>query len=189
MARRASGTAILWLAGLAAGVSGGWVAGRASLPAPAPPDVFVNPLAEVRRGETLTLAMTDGTREVFTVKEVADDSVLLLQTRESPGIPATVREFRAARTYAGFFFVLEGDVDRDAALAAARNFVVTRMAPVDLRLGILDRTVRCWRIDGVVRGGEERSFWISAEFPVHGLLRADGPKGRLWEIEGAGDGQ
>jgi hypothetical protein len=189
MARWSTGTALLWLAGLAAGISGGWVAGRASLPAPAPPDVFVNPLAEVTRGESVTLAMADGTREVFSVKEVADDSVLLLQTRETPGLPPVVREFRAARTYAGFFIILEGDVERDAALAAARNFVVTRMAPVDLRLETLDRTVRCWRIDGVVRGGEERSYWISAEFPVHGLLRADGPKGRLWEIEGVGGGK
>lgn len=189
MAGTTLGRAILAAAALAAGFAGGWVAGRADLPPAPPPPVFVNPLADAGKGETLLLATPDGTRELIRVEEAAEDSLLLSVRTIVPGTPDRVREIRVARIYLGFFQLIEGDVDPASAAAAARNFVVESMEPADLRLEGLERTVRCWKVEGTYRGGEPRVFWISAEFPVHGLLRADGARGKAWEIESFGFGE
>ncbi len=183
MAGTTLGRAMLAAAALAAGFAGGWVAGRADLPPAPPPDVFVNPLADAKEGETLLLVTPDGTRELTRVEEVAEDSLLLSVRTIVRGTPDRVREIRVAKTYLGFFLLIEGDVDPASAAAAVRNFVVESMEPADLRLENLDRTVRCWKVRGTFRGGEPRVFWISAGFPVHGLLRADGARGKAWEIE------
>jgi hypothetical protein len=183
MAGTTPGKAVLALAALAAGFGGGWMAGRAALPPPPPPDVFVNPLSDAKKGESIVLLTPDGAREQVRVEEVTEDSLLLSFRSVVRGSPDHVREIRVAKTYTGFFYQIEGDLPPADAAAAVRNFVVESMEPTDLRLEALDRTVRCWRIRGTYRGGEPRVYWISADFPVHGLLRADGARGKVWEIE------
>jgi len=179
------GTGLALAAALAAGFGGGWIAGRASLPPPLPPDVFRNPLAEVAKGESLVLTQGGGLRQEIRVAEVTPDSVLLAITTWTRGVPPSTRHLRVARNYAGTFHILEGDdIDGAAAAGILRDFIPSRVEPMDLALKAMEgRVVRCWKVSGTTLGGDARAYWISADFPVHGLLRADGPTGTVWELE------
>ena len=162
------------LAALAAGAGAGWVAGRRSavVPPPAPP-VYVNPLADAKRGEFLAMKRSDGTRQMYRVVEEQPDTVLLdLETAPAVGAPDH-RQARVGRTFLGVFAFIEGDVDALAAEANLRDFRLETMEPVDMAVPALGRTLHCWRIAGQHRVLGPMTFWVSDELPVHGLVRVE----------------
>ncbi len=179
--------AALAAAGVVLGLAGGWVAGRASVPPPPPPEPLRNPLADAKKGETLLLRRADGQTTLYRVLAAEEDSILLSEETTPPGGAATRREVRVARTYLGFFIILEGDVDPAEADAAARDFTLDEAVPETLFSEALGRSFRCWRIRGRHRVRGELTFWITPELPVHGLLRADAPRGTTWEAVGRGE--
>ena len=168
---------------LALGLAAGWVAGRASIPAPPPPRPFVNPLAEVKRGESLALRQVDGAIQSYRVLEADDFTVLLSVEMRDAGGSASTRQIRVARTFPGFFIILEGDVPPEEAAATAREFVVESMAPDEIHVEPLGRSFRCWRIRGHHRVSGDLTYWVTDEVPVQGLLRIDSFRGKLWEVK------
>ena len=60
-----------------------------------------------------------------------------------------------------------------------KDFRLEEARPESLHLDRLDRTVRCWRVTGTHRVFGTISYWISDEFPVHGVVRFDAGRARF----------
>lgn len=171
------------VAALAVGAGGGWIAGRATVPAPPPPPAYVNPLADAAEDEVLVLASPDGGTQAYRVMDAFPDSVLLsVQDLSSAGTTST-RQFRAARAFFAALVILEGDIDPEVAQATVRDFIVLRAVPEDLLVESLGRTFHCWKVTGRYRTLEERTYWITDELPVHGIARIDGSRGKRYEVQ------
>ena len=183
-------SSLLAAAAVAAGFAGGWVAGRASIPAPPPPPSFVNPFARVKVGESLVLKLMGGSQlQQFRVLEVDDQTVLLsVETLPLGGTPSRM-QMRVARTFWGAFIIIEGDVDPQAAMATAKDFTMESATPDDLYVEPLHRTFHCWKVTGRHRVLLEMTYWITDELPVHGVLRIDTTRGKVWEVDAMSGGE
>jgi hypothetical protein len=170
---------------LAVGGSAGWLVARSGTAPPAPPAVFVNPLADARANEYVAIRRQDGAVFGFRVLEADLQTVLLLVENQPPGEPATTRQMRVARTWVGAFLILEGDVSPDICAATVRDFVLDRVTPEVLTPPKLGRPLRCWKFEGRHRVQGQMTTWVSDEIPVHGVVRIDGPRGTLFEYEGS----
>ncbi len=173
----------------ALGAAAGWLVARASVPPPPPPPVFVNPLADAKKGEVLVVTNNDGIVDSYRVLETTNETVLLSIEKAAPGQTATVRQMRMARSFWGAFLILGGDVDPATAEAAARDLVVVRAVPENLLVATLGRTFRCMKITANHRVWGEETIWISDELPVHGLVRMDTVKGKKCEVTGFSFGE
>lgn len=174
--------AVAAIAALAAGAAGGWVAGRASFEPPPPPRAYVNPLADAKKNEVLVLVSPDGGTQAYTLMDGDGETVMISAEDVAKEGASSVRRFRAARTFVGALTILDGDIEPALAASTLRDFVVEKMEPDDLRVESLDRTFRCWKVSGRYRNLEDRTYWITEELPVHGIVRMDGPRGKRYEV-------
>lgn len=172
-------------AGLAAGAVLGWFGARFTTPPPPTPPAaaFRNPLADAARDEVLVWGSPDGDTQAYRVVEGDRSTVLLSVETVSRDGKGDVVQFRAARSFMANLNILEGDIPADLATASVRDLVVTGMVQEDLRVPALDRTFHCWKVSGVYRGMEPRTFWVTDELPVHGVARIDGTRGMRYEVK------
>ena len=170
-------------AALAAGGGLGWIAGRASIPAPTPPPTYVNPLADAARDEMLVWVAPDGATQAYRVEDAFPDSVQLSVEDISTTGKSSTRRLRVARAFLAALVILEGDIDPEVAAATVRDFIVEKAVPEDLRVESLNRTFRCTKVTGRYRTLEERTYWITDELPVHGIARIDGSRGKRFEVQ------
>jgi hypothetical protein len=181
------GKAAAWclLAGAAAGGAGGWVTGRNSVEPPPPPPspIFRNPLAEVAVGESLVLALDDGVRVEYLVREVTDHTVRIAVETRPKGGNASGYTMVASRNFQGFLTVLHIDDPEKQELASLTmtDVVVSTMKPETIT--ILGRTFSAWRIEGAHRVLGPMTYWVSDAAPVHGLVAMESGRGKRWEIE------
>ncbi len=169
-------------AALAVGGGLGWIAGRASIPAPPALPVYVNPLENAAKDEVLVLEGPDKATQAYRVQDAFPDSVQLsVEDISTAGVSST-RRFRAGRAFLAALVILEGDIDPEVAEATVRDFIVVRAVPEDLFVESLGRTFHCTKVTGRYRTLEERTYWITDELPVHGIARIDGARGKRFEV-------
>jgi hypothetical protein len=180
----------LLAAGCVLGGAAGWVGGRTlGVPPAPPPSAYRNPLVDAVRGEALVHARPgDGARVVYRVLQAEAQAVLLSVETEVPGEPPLRQEIRIARSFFGPLLVLEGDVDPRAAAAGLRDFVLESATPETIAVEGTGRSYPCWRFTGSHRVQGTMTFWVSDEVPVHGVVRVDTARGRIYEIAGSSGG-
>lgn len=193
MAGGTSGLARAGIAALAfaAGAAAGALAGRyAARTPPPPPPVFVNPMSDAGKGESVALKRDDGTVIGFRVVEADPQTLLLREETQPVGGPASSRQIRVSRSWFGGFLILEGDTDPEIAAAALRDLRLERLEPDTIYVEALGRPLRCWKFTATHRVHGRMTLWVSEEIPVHGLVRVDTDKAeRVFVLLGSHDGR